>query len=272
MNVVKTVLTRRVPFLPTMSVRTIASPATMSKPRDIQDFLASYPNVKNNPRLSANLKFYLNELSFQPDNLYYDEFMHKYSRDYDELEMNHGYIQWFFPIREYGVNPRAQLLQPHEIEAMQKDPEIVSRLLKSYKMMLGFYGIDFNGGKLKLASNHKQRISNLRAHSHNLLRLTRILKHLSEFPQLQPHAAALVLFFVVTHSAGVLDFSQGVMRGDSMDQWWSNCFRDEKERKEIRKIVQERGRFGQGTWGWEEYNQWYEQRRENGKVGFVGED
>lgn len=55
---------------------------------DIQDFLASYPNVKNNLRLSANLKFYLNDLSFQPDNLYYDEFMHKYSRDYDELEMN----------------------------------------------------------------------------------------------------------------------------------------------------------------------------------------
>lgn len=57
-----------------------------------------------------------------------------------------------------------------------------------------------------------------------------------------------------------------------MDQWWSNCFRDEKERKEIRKIVQRRGLFGQGTWGWEEYNQWYEQRRENGKVGFIGEN
>lgn len=155
--------------------------------------------------------------------------------------------------------------------------------------MLGFYGIEFNGGKLKLASNHKERsaslffavitensirstVSNLRAHSHNLLRLTRILKHLSEFPQLQPHAPALVLFFIATHSAGILDFSQGVMRGDSMDQWWSNCFRDEKERKEIRKIVQGRGLFGQGTWGWEEYNQWYEQRRENGKVGFIGEN
>lgn len=57
-----------------------------------------------------------------------------------------------------------------------------------------------------------------------------------------------------------------------MDQWWSNCFRDEKERKEIRKIVQRRGLFGQDTWGWEEYNQWYEQRRENGKVGFIGEN
>ncbi|UOH83859.1 hypothetical protein LQV05_006597 [Cryptococcus neoformans] len=244
----------------------------MSKPRDIQDFLEYYPNVKTNPKASANLKFYSNKLPFQPDNLTYEEFMHTYSRDYDELEMNHGYIQWFFPIREYGVNPEAQPLQPREIEAMQNNPEIVSRLLKSYKMMLGFYGIDFNGGKLKLASNHKERISNLRARSHNLLRLTRILKHLSEFPQLQPHAAALVLFFVATHSAGMLDFSQGVMRGDSMDQWWSNCFRNEGERKEIRKIVQGRGQFGQGTWGWEEYNEWYEQRREVGKVGFSGQD
>lgn len=155
--------------------------------------------------------------------------------------------------------------------------------------MLGFYGIDFNGGKLKLTSNHKERsaslflivmaddsthftVSNLRSRSHNLLRLTRILKHLSEFPQLQPHAAALVLFFVATHSAGMLDFSQGVMRGDSMDQWWSNCFRNEGERKEIRKIVQGRGQFGQGTWDWEEYNEWYEQRREVGKVGFSGQD
>lgn len=41
----------------------------------------------------------------------------------------------FFPIREYGVNPEAQPLQPREIEAMQNNPEIVSRLLKSYKMV-----------------------------------------------------------------------------------------------------------------------------------------
>ncbi|WVQ80367.1 hypothetical protein IAT38_002472 [Cryptococcus sp. DSM 104549] len=243
----------------------------MAVPRDVREFLESYPGAYDNPSASSNLRYYSNQLRSRPDNLFYEDFMRKHAKDYDELELNHGYIQWLFPIREHGVNPQAQPLEVHEIEAMSGDPEIHQRLLRSYQTMLGFYGIDFNGGKLQLADNSAERLRNLRNRPHNLLRLTRILKHLSEFPSLQPHAAPLVLAFVAMHSEGQLDFSQGTMRGDSMDKWWSNCFRDEEERKEVRGYVKGRGQVGDGKWGWEKFGAWYDARAEAGKTGFTGE-
>lgn len=57
-----------------------------------------------------------------------------------------------------------------------------------------------------------------------------------------------------------------------MDRWWSGCFRDDEERKEVGSILRSRGECGEGRWGWKEYNEWMEARREAGKIGWTGED
>ncbi|WWC66869.1 uncharacterized protein I206_100776 [Kwoniella pini CBS 10737] len=232
----------------------------MSKPRDIELFLSAYAGQRSNPSSKNNYLFYKNEIPCQPDGLRYEEWMKAYEKDFIELEMNHGYIQWFFPIRERGVNPLSQPLEPYEIEQMKDDPIISERLLRSYKMMLLFYGIELKDDRLSLSSNYKERLRNLQDHSHNLLRITRIIKHLSEFPKLQSHAANLVLFFVAIHSEGLLNFQQGSMRGNSLDQWWSNCFRNQEERQNIRNIVMNRGEFGEKIWGFKEYGKWFDDR------------
>ena len=46
-----------------------------------------------------------------------------------------------FPIREYGMNYDSQPLQTHEIESMKADPIILERVIKSYQLMLDFYGM-----------------------------------------------------------------------------------------------------------------------------------
>nr|KAG5687499.1 hypothetical protein BaRGS_009432 [Batillaria attramentaria] len=46
-----------------------------------------------------------------------------------------------FPIREPGMNRNAQELQLHEVEAIKKDKEAHARFVKSYEMMLNFYGL-----------------------------------------------------------------------------------------------------------------------------------
>ncbi|WVQ93827.1 hypothetical protein IAU59_000905 [Kwoniella sp. CBS 9459] len=253
----------------------------MSRPRDIDAFLASYKG-QSSPSVDGqadnNLRFYKNEIVCQPDGLKYESWMKRYENDLVELEMNQSVIRLFFfvprnsqerffPIREQGVNHLAQPLDVHEIEAMKEDPAVLDRLLRSYKMMLRFYGIEFNDGHLKLSEDYKERLLNLKQRPHNLLRITRIMKHLSEFPQLQPHVAPLVLFFVALHSEGLLDFSQGSMRGDSLDRWWSNVFRDEEERSAVRRIVGARGKLGGKDWGWEEYGRWMSERGEKGYTG-----
>jgi Opioid growth factor receptor (OGFr) conserved region len=46
-----------------------------------------------------------------------------------------------FPIREKGVNYDSQRLQKHEIESMKADSIILERVIKSYQLMLDFYGM-----------------------------------------------------------------------------------------------------------------------------------
>jgi len=74
------------------------------------------------------------------------------------------------------------------------------------------------------------------------------------------------LYFTAQHSEGNINLSEGTYHGGSLDRWWSNVFRDESERKEVRRIVKARGGFGEGTWGVKEFGEWYETRGKGGRT------
>jgi hypothetical protein len=112
-----------------------------------------------------------------------DEIHESWAKQYNRLERHHGYIQWLFPIHEDGMNWDAQVLQRHEAETMKSSKEIMARVIRSYKMMLGFYGAELvseETGELRRASNFSERFQNLNTFGHNYLRITRILKFLGE--------------------------------------------------------------------------------------------
>ncbi|CAJ0932472.1 unnamed protein product, partial [Ranitomeya imitator] len=86
----------------------------------------------------------------------------------------------------------------NSLSRMRADEVVMQRLLKSYKLMLRFYGIqllDEKTGEVSRAAEWKERYHNLSRHSHNNLRITRILKCLGEmgYDHLQ---APLVQFFL----------------------------------------------------------------------------
>lgn len=114
---------------------------------------------------------------------YIDVIHSTWKGNYAKLEVHHGYIQWLFPIREHGMNSESQPLQLHEIEKMKADPQCMERFLRSYEMQLHFYGcvLDRETGKLSRGENWESQYRNLNTHSHNFLRITRILKSLGEF-------------------------------------------------------------------------------------------
>ncbi len=66
------------------------------------------------------LKFFIHNISGD----FIDSIHEKWWGNYDHLESHHGYIQWLFPLREYGVNRFAQPLQPDEIKSMVSNPGI----------------------------------------------------------------------------------------------------------------------------------------------------
>ncbi|BGP25546.1 opioid growth factor receptor-like protein [Rhodotorula toruloides] len=245
-----------------------------SLPRDILSFLLDYPSQPPNPSNNANLLFYKNQHPARPRRSNCEELQEELRGNWDELEGRHDFVQWFFPIREQGVNWDAQPLELHEFEGIKSDPAAMSRFLESYRIMLAFYGLTLvnpETGEVALRdevpaphpSSYLRRLRNLEERSHNWLRVTRILKCLEEFG-LTPHAPSLLLFLLTLQSPPhSLLTSPALCR--SMDSYWRWCIRSDEDREFVSGVV-ERIRQG-GTWSEEEYREWARKRtmkEENG--------
>ncbi|XP_040187675.1 opioid growth factor receptor-like isoform X2 [Rana temporaria] len=173
-----------------------------SAARDMQNYRHGYrhsdPIYHIDPKEMPNLHFYRNEMAFKPNGCQIEDFLNAGKDDYDMLEYNHNYIQWLFPLQERGVNPHAAPLHKKEIQEMKKDRRVTRNLLEAYKLMLGFYGLHLENeetGKVCRARNWKERYMNLNNHTHNNLRITRILKCMGELG-FEHFQAPLVQFFL----------------------------------------------------------------------------
>jgi hypothetical protein len=137
----------------------------------------------NNAKLDRNVRFYRNEIPMRPEGVRIDEVHEQWWGNHRFLEACHSYIQWLFPIQEAGLNPQAQILQRHEIDTFRADPEMIRRVILSFRMMLEFYGFDLVDeakGQVVRAANSDWQFDNLSWSSHNYLRITRICKFLGE--------------------------------------------------------------------------------------------
>uniref|UniRef100_H3D4Y7 Opioid growth factor receptor n=1 Tax=Tetraodon nigroviridis TaxID=99883 RepID=H3D4Y7_TETNG len=177
----------------------------MRAAKDMQNYRRGYPPVGQNltddecsEDKMNNLQFYLNKYPSAPDDVYIESFLKEWKNDYKRLERVHSYIQWLFPLREPGVNYMASELTKKEIEAFKNNEDAKKRLVESYELMLGFYGIRLVNkatGEVKRADNWKERFGNLERNMHNNLRITRILKSLGELG-FRHYQAPLVRFFL----------------------------------------------------------------------------
>ncbi|EMD40078.1 hypothetical protein CERSUDRAFT_63567 [Gelatoporia subvermispora B] len=220
------------------------SNARLPMPRDVREFIQGYPDNRDDPSLNANLEFYSNQCRCQPDNMLIDDILSRWRGDYATLEYKHGFIQWLFPIQEYGMNYESQPLQPHEISTMRADPDIVERVTQSYRLMLDFYGMQLanqDTGLVSRADNYKDRYRNLIRSSHNYLRISRILKCLSELGLERLNAGFLLHVLNEQSEHGTLNAP--ALR-NSMDRWWANCLRNEVEREWINNLIEKRKETG----------------------------
>mmetsp|Transcript_13301 Transcript_13301/g.26029 ORF Transcript_13301/g.26029 Transcript_13301/m.26029 type:complete len:350 (-) Transcript_13301:124-1173(-) len=151
---------------------------------DVERYRRGYPGKKDDPEANENLLFYRNELKSKPKGDYVEEIHKKWFGEYRLLERHHGFIQWLFPIREKGMNWESQPLQKFEAKGIREDPKAMKRFVKSYRLMLDFYGmilIDQRTGEVaRNTKNYEVQYENLEESSHNWLRVTRILKSLGE--------------------------------------------------------------------------------------------
>ncbi|XP_059925431.1 opioid growth factor receptor-like isoform X3 [Gadus macrocephalus] len=145
-----------------------------------------------------NLTFYLGERASEPDGFSIGEFHKTWREDYYRLERVHSFVQWIFPLQEVGMNDEAFVLTKQEIKAFRKDETAKLNLQQSYRLMLDFYGIELSNpetGAVGRASNWPERFENMNRHTHNNMRLTRILKCLGTLG-FRHYQAPLVRFFL----------------------------------------------------------------------------
>jgi len=147
---------------------------------------------------------------------------------------------------------------------------IVNRVLESYRLMLDFYGMELRSPETGLLARaepeqkYKDRYRNLAHSPHNNLRISRILKSLSEFG-LERLNAGFVLH-VLNEQSEHDQLNRGTIRS-SMDRWWANCIRNEEERRWIGGLIH-KVRTDEGFhFTREMYEQALRRRKETGKLG-----
>ena len=238
-------------------------------PRDIQHFLLNYPDQRDDSNSNSNLKFFRNEIAFRPSGCTIDRFHEIAFQKYKLLERHHGYIQWLFPIREQGLNFHSSPLQPHEAKTIRESPELKTRVLVSFKIMLDFFGMDLDDENPLVITRHadhrvcRQRYMNLMESYHNYLRITRILKSLCELGH-QDYVPSFLLFILAEQSQynnlNTLELSE------SMDHYWVYCMRERDAQHSVAKAVKwvrDDGQFSMDV-----YRRMVQRKQDSGKWEF----
>lgn len=99
---------------------------------------------------------------------------------YDELEWEHDFIQWLFPlIQRSQFIPDAPVLTESIIQQFRTNEALQNNLVKSLDVMLRFYGLKRKENKISRSKNFSQRSDEwLYKDNHNHLRLSRIIQSL----------------------------------------------------------------------------------------------
>jgi len=93
-------------------------------------------------RPRRNVKFYSGKLKAKPSTENIDEIHSRWFAHYEFLENNNNYMEWLFPIYgSAGSNPYTSPLSEYEADIIRKDKRSSVRIVKSYKLMLNFFGM-----------------------------------------------------------------------------------------------------------------------------------
>lgn len=203
---------------------------------EMERYRKGYPGLKDDPNASKNLEFFQNKRESTPNGSLIDVIHKEWFGDYEKLERHHSYVQWLFPFREKGgMNRDAQPLMMHEANVIKTNPELQERAIRSYELMLDFYGMvltDKESGELKRSDDWIARYRNIERNSHNNLRITRILKFLGEVGL--EHFQIQFAEYLVDE---IFSKRQLLSCEASSRNYWIGAVRNDEERARLTKVM-----------------------------------
>ena len=206
---------------------------------DTERYRTGYPDKPDNPEADLNYRFYMGRMLLPGHSVDIDDIHTTWFGDWERLERQHDYIQWLFPIRELSMfNSRSQELQLHEAQRIKENPEARARVLRSYEMMLDFYGMqlmDASTGEVARHARYRWCYENLNYSAHNSLRITRILKSLGELG-LEHYKKPFVMHVL----REIYEHGELVRTKSSCAHYWAAVLRSDDELEEVQNYI--RGR------------------------------
>jgi hypothetical protein len=123
-----------------------------------------------------SVQLYRNEIPFRPGGEITKDFHTNWAGDF--AAPREQLLLHSLAVSKHG-DGRAQALQQDEIATMRKDPVIRKRIVKSFAMMLDFYGFRLDEVNHIVRTNgFQERFANLKGNDRNHRRIMRILKFL----------------------------------------------------------------------------------------------
>eukprot|EP00106_Octopus_bimaculoides_P002955 XP_014770397.1 PREDICTED: opioid growth factor receptor-like protein 1 isoform X1 [Octopus bimaculoides] len=142
------------------------------------------PNLEDDEILYAlnevshpNLDFYQNRIKSEPNGDFIENILRHWSQNYEYLEKKTGYVEWLFPTPEDTTPHKySSPLTSYESRMMQNDINIQKRYLRSFRMMLNFFGFQLTSSmQFILTPEVNQRFCHLQKNPHNYEHFTRIM-------------------------------------------------------------------------------------------------
>jgi len=132
-------------------------------------------------RSRLNEKFYLGKQRAKPSREYIDDIHEQWFAKFEFLEENNNYMEWLFPLfGSAAINPNTKPLTLEEAIGIRTNIHSSIRFLKSYKLMLNFFGMkladDLTGKVVRDEEIWQPRYCHMNTIAVNNNKISRILK------------------------------------------------------------------------------------------------
>jgi len=210
------------------------------------------------------IKFYYNLIPANNKKNYFFDDIVSWS-DY-KLETAHDYIQWLFPDKTGGVNPKAPHLTPSDIKKFKTDRVLRRNVVQASLRMLLFYGFVNEGTEVKqiLPLNRRERGRTIGLFStHNYRRLTRIMSFLRKINM--EYLSAIFFLSLCYAMRSNHMFLKKVLKQKSLPLW----MKTQKSLKpyitnyDINKITEVIPMEEEESEDWDEWGYWDEESEES---------
>lgn len=97
------------------------------------------------------------------------------------METDHGFIQWLFPLETVGVNPYAPVLQKKDYKLLKEVDDCKSKMTEHFLLFTEFMGVEYDKSKGTFQKVNAEQWNSWIEHSHNNLRISRVLSSMKDF-------------------------------------------------------------------------------------------